>query len=95
MHTLRVVHAQRVVIDGGLPEQRVIGIVRAVRAEQRVRDKMVSHSPCSSQRQSEADGGVRWGGTDREGGRERTLTSAEQRQPLTSARSRDRGPEPT
>lgn len=56
MHTLCVVHAQRVVIDGRVPEQRVIRIVSAMRTEERVRYKMVSHSPCSSQRQSEADG---------------------------------------
>lgn len=72
MHTLRVVHAQRVVIDGRLPEQRVIRIVSAVRPQERVRDEMVSHSPCSSQRRS--DGGRdRW--TERRRERERTLTS--------------------
>lgn len=66
MHTLSVVHAQRVVIDGRFPKQCVIRIVSAMRPEECVRNKMVSHSPCSSQRQSEADGGGAGTGRRRE-----------------------------
>lgn len=49
LHTLCVVHAQRVVIDCRLPKQCVIGIVSAMRTEECIRYKMVSHSPWSSQ----------------------------------------------
>lgn len=49
LHTLCVVHAQRVVIDCRLPKQCVIGIVSAMRTEKCIRYKMVSHSPWSSQ----------------------------------------------